>query len=683
MNTSKTILKTSLLFKHLLWTVFLLTLFRIIFYFVFHVEFEQSSLSDILHAFYIGFKFDLRLTVIIYLPLYISLFIVTVLAPKQESNFSKRTVFWSVFYSVINTFIFIFYLFDFGFYDYLHGRIDSSVLKFLATPKISFQMIWETYPVIWASLAILLFCLINYIVLRYVLFRQFHQVRINRLLIEERFKYKLGIFVLVFFTLAFSVYGKLSFYPLRWSDAYFNQQLTLSALASNPILFFVKSFKFKDHQIDEKTLRNFYTDLVNYLGIKDPDSQKLNFLRRIENVEPIVPGDPNIVVIILESMASFKTGLFGNPLNPTPHLDKLADSSLLFTRFYVPTIATARSVFTSITGLPDVSTIKTGSRNPFMVNQETIINQLSHHQKFYFLGGSASWGNIRGLLSHNIKNINIFEEGDYTSERTDVWGISDYHLLQEANKVFKKQKNPFFAIVQTAGFHRPYTIPTNIDDFKLASPSKSELEDAGFGSLAEYNSIRFEDFSLGTFLNQAKKENYYDNTIFIIYGDHGLPVTKAKHVNPMRARLGIDLYHVPLIMHAPKFFKPAQESKTASLVDILPTIAHIVGRPYAHRSLGRSLFDPQFDQNRFAFTYGWFSHPPQLGLMGDKFYYLKNSDGSETLSDIYSNDAQINYAQEKPELLIKMRNLCEALYRAGQYLLTHNPQLESDKKQKM
>jgi hypothetical protein len=60
---------------------------------------------------------------------------------------------------------------------------------------------------------------------------------------------------------------------------------------------------------------------------------------------------------------------------------------------------TARSVFANISGLIDTQTFKTATQNPLIVNQNTLVNAFTDYQKLYFLGGSANWGNIRGLIT--------------------------------------------------------------------------------------------------------------------------------------------------------------------------------------------------------------------------------------------------------------------------------------------
>jgi phosphoglycerol transferase MdoB-like AlkP superfamily enzyme len=225
------------------------------------------------------------------------------------------------------------------------------------------------------------------------------------------------------------------------------------------VLYFAQTLKNKKVTYSVEKTREYYDLMADYLGVQQPDKQALNFKREFPQPGPLAAKRPNIILVYLESFAAYKTTTFGNPLDPTPNFDALARNGLLFTRYYTPHTGTARSVFTGITGIPDIEMHRTSSRNPLVVDQHTLVNAFKDYNKYYFLGGSANWGNIRGILSHNIPGLDIHEEGSYESPRIDVWGISDLNLFEEANKVFKKQDKPFFAIIQTSGNHRPYTIP--------------------------------------------------------------------------------------------------------------------------------------------------------------------------------------------------------------------------------
>jgi phosphoglycerol transferase MdoB-like AlkP superfamily enzyme len=222
----------------------------------------------------------------------------------------------------------------------------------------------------------------------------------------------------------------------------------------------------------------------------------------------------------------------GNPLDATPNLDQLSTEGIFFDRFYIPMVGTARSVFGMVTGIHDVSRLETASSNPRIVDQYSLINALTGYEKYYIIGGSASWRNVRGLLKNNIPDIKIMEQEDMDYPRLDVWGISDNDLFKVAHETFQNidQSQPFFAIVQTATNHRPYSIPKNIEGFDLKDLDKMVLSNAGFDSKEQYNAMRLLDHAVGEYISSAETAPYFNNTIFLFFGDHGTSDPKALHM---------------------------------------------------------------------------------------------------------------------------------------------------------
>ncbi|MCU0720847.1 MAG: sulfatase-like hydrolase/transferase [Pirellula sp.] len=90
-------------------------------------------------------------------------------------------------------------------------------------------------------------------------------------------------------------------------------------------------------------------------------------------------------------------------------------------------------------------------------------------------------------------------------------------------EIEQRGQKPFFAVIQAASFHRPYTIPKDAKDFQLVDVPTTKLKEGGFYSLEQLKSLRFSDYSLGYFFSLAQKSKYYKNTLFVITGDHGLP----------------------------------------------------------------------------------------------------------------------------------------------------------------
>lgn len=643
--------------------VLVFTVFRMVFWTAFNTPEDSIPNHILFKSFYIGFKFDMRLALFIHLPILLFAWIKTVAIFNK--TFGRRL--WSIYLAIVNSIILFFYFLDLGHYEYLESRVDATVLRFFYNLKESFQMVSESYPVFWI-LIILILLIIGYtfivkIVILQILHRKFAKMgRWNTIIITICFV----------FLYLFGIYGKFSYYPLRWSDAFFSTYEFASAVSLNPVLYFIDTYKNKDAKYDEKTVRKYYDTIASYLGVKKLDKEGLNFIRTTDRVNH-KSGKPNIIMVILESFTYYKTGISGNPMKPTPHFDALVKNSLLFKRFYTPHGGTARSVFTAVTGIPDIELNKTSSRNPLVVRQHTIINAFKGYDKYYFLGGSANWGEIRGLLLHNIPGLHVFEEGSYSSPRIDVWGISDLNLFEEANKVLRKKKGkPFFAIIQTSGNHKPYTIPNDNRGFKVLAADEDEVVKYGFRSVAAFNAFRFMDHSLGIFLKIAKKEDYFNNTIIVFFGDHGL-VRNASHMFKAENQLSLNRYHVPLLIYAPCLIKEGKSfNKVASEVDILPTIAEIASIPYVNSTFGRDLLDDTYDNNRYAFT---IKHKkgPEIGLIGDKFVFAMTASGTnKRLHQIYSETPRKNVIDEFQKVSIELEQLCSGYYETAKYIRFHN-----------
>lgn len=660
--------KLKFLYSLFLFQIVLYTLFRIGFLIYFKDNITPGSSLLVLQNMWLGFRFDARLAMGLLLPA-----MILINLPLNPA-FKVRMMNWlySIFFGLIS----FLYVTDIGYFAYLKSRLNATVIQFLKNPIISFEMVRESYP--WPmllALIVVMTAICAFIVVKFLTPKLMGSPLANNN--KTRF---LGatLFLALF---GFALYGSVQMYPLRWSEAFATPDAFTSNLSLNPILYVADTYTFRNAEFEkEKTLESY--DIVSkFLGVDQPDAKNLNFIRSFPGDTAKSAQQPNIVVIVMESMAWYKTGIGGSEVNPTPNLDGLSRESILFSNFYTPTVATARSIFAAVTSLPDTSRVKTGSRNPFIVNQHAIMGEFKGYEKFYFLGGSANWGNIRGVFSYNIPDLKIFEEGSYKAPRVDVWGISDLSLFKESaeniTKDYNEKKKPFFAFIQTAGFHRPYTIPEDNDGFVVKTPkdvSEAEIREYGFESFEEYNAMRLQDHSLGKFFEMAKKEDWYDNTIFVVFGDHGLPHNNAKNVPEWQKSLA-NGFHVPMIIHSPKRFAPAVETKIASEMDVMPTVASLAGIPYKTRGLGRDLFNPRFDGYRAAFSYNWYA-PFHISLVDQEFYFeYIPSRNSGKLVKWSESTADENVKDKYPEKYKEMETLTKGLYESARYLLHHNPRM--------
>jgi phosphoglycerol transferase MdoB-like AlkP superfamily enzyme len=326
-----------------------------------------------------------------------------------------------------------------------------------------------------------------------------------------------------------------------------------------------------------------------------------------------------------------------------------------------------------VTGIPDVSpSTTTSSRNPAAVDQHTIINDFTGYNKFYFLGGSTSWANIRGLLTNNIGGLHLYEQEDYSAPKIDVWGISDKNLFLEADKVLKQQQEPFFAVIQTADNHRPYTIPNEDQSaFHSISVPKDSLEKFGFASNEEMNAFRYTDFGYRTFIEAASRERYFANTIFLFVGDHGIPGDAGDLFPRAWTDDRLTAEHVPLLIYAPGLAGGQRFSFDCSQLDVLPTLAGLCHISYRNSTLGRDILDSVRNRGKdLAFIYD----PDQayIGVVKDGYFYRRGLvTGKEDMASVLNNDP-VPVAVERGSVGQQLRQLSEGVYETARYMLLEN-----------
>lgn len=621
----------------------------------------------------IGLRFDLRLAVLIMLPL-------AVLAWLPRWNLTTLPALrWLArgYLVVALAVVGLVYIIDFGHYAYLGVRINATVLRYLQDAQISQQMVWETYPVLWitacwlAAVALWVWAL----------------VCLERLTLDREptviSKWAVACVAVVgVVAVLLALLGRVANLnlenpvPLRWSDAFFSGNSQVAAVGLNPVLFLYDTLKVGQAQFDEATVRKHYSQVAEYLGVDQPDPQQLNFIRE-QGVQPYrLQGErpPNVIFVMLESLGTSAVGAYGNPLNPTPNLDTLATQSWFFKHFYVPVTGTAKTVWASITGVPDVTRQETATRNPLITRQHTLINAFEGYQKFYMINGNAGWANINALIRQSIDGVQLFDESYWRSPRVDVWGISDLDLFKEGDQLLRAvpKDRPFFAYVQTSGNHRPFTIPKQNDGFQVRDVTLEQAQAAGSRSVEQYNAVRLLDFNIGRLMDIAKAGGWYDNSIFVFFGDHNTRISQIPHMAPAFEQLGLESNNVPLLIHAPGLL-PRVIEEAVGLADLLPTVAGMAGIPFRTGAMGRDIQQPAPEGERvvpLVLHEGTF---PIIGGVTQDFLLQMQHDGSSpTLHDLASQTPREDVAEQHPEEFQRLQGLTRGLHESARLMLFRN-----------
>ena len=92
-------------------------------------------------------------------------------------------------------------------------------------------------------------------------------------------------------------------------------------------------------------------------------------------------------------------------------------------------------------------------------------------------------------------------------------------------------------------------------------------------------------------MTAARKSAYFDNTVFVFIGDHGVAGNAGTLFPPAWTEQALTTYHVPLLYYAPKLIAPRRISSPSSMLDTLPTLAGLAGIPYRNSGLGRDLLE--------------------------------------------------------------------------------------------
>lgn len=574
----------------------------------------------------------------------------------------KNKRLWSYYLAIITLIVLFFFGADFGNFSYNHTRINASALNFAEDPIISFKMLWQSYPIVWILTALILT-----VVLMAGVFKRTHVQTLKRNIKENTiYKKRWHAGAIVF--LCWCLYGIFSFHPLKWKDAFELNDNFKSYVALNPLQNFFTTLQFRSPSFDEQKAKAYYPLIAKFLQLDSSGIADKPYKREVLPNSKALESRPNVILVIAESFSMYKSSMSGNPLDATPYFKSMCDSGLFFNRCFTPTFGTARGVFAVITGTPDVQLSKFSTRNPQAIHQHTIINDFEDYSKYYFLGGSSDFNNFEGLVK-NIDDVHIYQEGSYKSAMLNVWGISDKNLFLEAENALSKEKKPFFAVIQTADNHRPYSIPLEDSDFVKRVVSEDSLRKYGFESLKEFQSFCYTDYCFKKLIEEAKEKSWFNNTIFVFVGDHGVEGESSAMYPQVWTSGQLTDEHVPMLFYAPELINPQTRNEVVSQIDVLPTLAGMLHQPYTNATLGRDLLNTK---NKVDAAFIIHHDEGNIGVVTNDYYFIKNLRiTKEELMPMRPDVLSLTKAQ-KDSVKQNLSNLTSAIYETAKWMLVNN-----------
>ena len=313
-----------------------------------------------------------------------------------------------------------------------------------------------------------------------------------------------------------------------------------------------------------------------------PVSDATNVLHAVQ-VQP--RGDAkrmNVVLIMVESLSAEFLGVFGSDKGLTPNMDRLSKEGLLLTNLYAIGTRTVRGLEALSAALPPLpgQSIVRRQNNARLYTLGSVLREQGYATKFIY-GGFGYFDNMNAYFAAN--DYDVVDRSSMPKEKVgfaNVWGVADEYLLNRAAEELDAGHaagKPVFAHVMTTSNHRPFTFPEG----RIDIPSKTGRDGA----------VKYTDYAIGRFIEQARAKPWFDNTIFIIMADHCAS-------SAGRERLSIPKYRIPAILLAPKLIAPARYEQMASQIDIAPTLLGLLNLNYSSLFLGQDLLRPGRTQQR-------------------------------------------------------------------------------------
>lgn len=389
--------------------------------------------------------------------------------------------------------------------------------------------------------------------------------------------------------------GSIGISPMNQSTVYFSTNNFANIAAVNPNWNFFSS------------LVNGSIDKVNpytYLPKEELSNNIRELYESSNTTDKVLKSNikkPNVLVIIWESFTKKVTERKINGIEVTPRFNQLKEEGIYFSNLYASGDRTDKGIPAILSGYPaqpTTSIITEPNKSSKLPVLSKDFESNAYSTDFYY-GGEVEFANIKSYLySANFQKI--ISKQDFDSKYwNSKWGAHDDIVFKKFLNDHSTINQPFFSTIMTLSSHEPFEIPTQSTFVGDDEPSKF------------MDAMHYADQSLGDFIDSAKKQSWWPNTLVIIIADHGhrIPETGKK----------VDDFKIPMLWLGGALAKQGFEvSKLASQIDISSTLLNQVGlNAYAY-NWSKNIFDPKTKPWAFfSFNNGFGFIQPKQELVFD------------------------------------------------------------------
>jgi phosphoglycerol transferase MdoB-like AlkP superfamily enzyme len=286
---------------------------------------------------------------------------------------------------------------------------------------------------------------------------------------------------------------------------------------------------------------------------------------------------PNVVFLLVESLGGEFIGPSGQWTGFAPYLDSLSQQSLYWENGLSLSGRTFGMIPSLLGSLPfgENGFMELGPNYPAHQSLISILGNRGYHTAFY--AGYDTYFDGLNFFLH-------YQETDYVlnkqklekllpkaKKQSNYWGVDDKTMLSFSAELLDTANTfPRLEIYHTLQSHSPFTVP---DPKKYKQEFDNRLKELGISEKQkqsyrqyhkEFTTLLFADQAVRNFIESYKKRPHFENTIFVITGDHWLI--------PVPQTTAISRYHVPIIMYSSKLKEPAHFKSVNTHAEITPSL---------------------------------------------------------------------------------------------------------------
>ena len=322
----------------------------------------------------------------------------------------------------------------------------------------------------------------------------------------------------------------------------------------------------------------------------------------------------NLVFLILESTGAHSTTVYNPSLKTTPFLADLASRSTLAQNAYVVMPHSTKALVTIFCGIEPNFHMPVSEAFADAIPGRCLPELLAEqgYHSVFFQTATQHFENRKQLIKNfGFRESHFGDEMDPTGfEHINYFGYEDEILLEPSRKWLAAHKDkPFLAAYFTLTTHHPY-LP----------PKRYALQDfAGDDLLNRYlNTVYYLDRFVEQIIAQYKEAGVYENTIFIILGDHGEAFGehgRFQHDSVIYQE-GV---RVPLLIFDPQHPEPQIIPYNINHLDLLPSALNRLDFEIKDAQFPGSAIT-QVDHERPMRMHCWYERRCMAEIVGDEKY---------------------------------------------------------------